>query len=119
MSKDGDLIHTDELRVMQPQAKLPVVMIDGEPLYESAAICTHLCDPRAGEGPGRRAGHVGARLAHAMDLFRPEPKSKPGCWSSFKHLSMYPEEQRVPAVLPVNEQEIRSGLAVVNDAPCG
>ena len=113
--EDGGLIHSDALRAMQPQGKLPVAMIDGEPLYESAAICTHLCDLAPQKGllgaPGTRA-----RGLHLQWTSFALTEIETWLWSSFKHQSMYPEDVRVPAVIAVNEQEIRSGLAVVNDA---
>ena len=38
------LIGSDELREMHPLAKLPVAVINGAPLFESAAICTFIAD---------------------------------------------------------------------------
>ncbi len=48
--EDRSLIGSDELKPHHPQAKFPAIVIDGESLFESAAICTHLCDlvPAAG-----------------------------------------------------------------------
>ena len=41
---NGSLIGTAELKKMQPLGKLPVIIIGGESLFESTAICTYLCD---------------------------------------------------------------------------
>ncbi len=90
-------------------------MIDGEPLFESAAICTHLCDlapERALLGPpGSRE-----RGLHLQWTSFALTEIETWLWSSFKHSGMYEEEKRIPAVVDVNADEIRSGLAVVNDA---
>ena len=88
-------------------------MIDGEPLYESAAICTHLCDLAPEKGllgaPGTRE-----RGLHMQWISFALTEIETWLWSSFKHQGMYPEDVRVPAVIEVNEEEIRSGVAVVN-----
>ncbi len=41
---DGKLIGSDKLRAMHPQAKLPALTVNGEAVFESAAICTYVCD---------------------------------------------------------------------------
>ena len=41
---DSSLIGTENLRKLQPQGKLPAIVVDGKSLFESAAICTYLCD---------------------------------------------------------------------------
>lgn len=107
--------HDNEGRAMHPQAKLPVAMIDGEALYESAAICTHLCDLAPEKGllgaPGTRN-----RGLHMQWTSFVLTEIETWLWSSYKHQKGYPEAMRVPAVIGVNGQEIRNGLAVVNDA---
>ena len=40
---DG-MIGSDELRRLHPQAKVPAMQIGDLVLFESAAICQHLCD---------------------------------------------------------------------------
>lgn len=113
--ENGKLIRSDELRALQPQAKLPVAIIDGEPLFESSAICTHLCDlaPEKGllGGPGTRE-----RALHLQWMSFALTEVETWLWSSFKHIAMYPEEKRVPAVLETNAEEIRNGLRVLSDA---
>lgn len=39
-----ELIGSDELRQFHPLAKVPAVVIDGQTLFESAAICTTIAD---------------------------------------------------------------------------
>jgi glutathione S-transferase len=42
--EERKLIRSDKLRAMQPQGELPVALIDGDALYESAAIRSNFCD---------------------------------------------------------------------------
>ena len=39
-----DIIGSAELRAVHPLGKLPAAVIDGRPLFESAAICTAIAD---------------------------------------------------------------------------
>ena len=39
-----EIFETDELREVHPLRKLPAAVIDGKPLFESAAICTAIAD---------------------------------------------------------------------------
>ena len=40
----SDIIGSDELRAVHPLGKLPAAVIDGKPLFESAAIATAIAD---------------------------------------------------------------------------
>ena len=42
--EDRSLLRSDELKQFHPLGKMPVVLIDGQPLYESSAICTYFAD---------------------------------------------------------------------------
>ena len=110
-----ELVHSDELRALQPQAKLPVAVIDGEVLFESAAICTHLCDLAPEQSllgaPGTRE-----RGLHLQWMSFVLTEIETWLWSSFKQTMMYPEEKRAPGVLETNREEIRAGLRVLDAA---
>ncbi len=41
---DDSLFHSEELVKVHPLGKLPAAVINGKPLFESAAICTYLAD---------------------------------------------------------------------------
>lgn len=41
---DPSLMHSEELVKIHPLGKLPAAVINGKPLFESAAICTYLAD---------------------------------------------------------------------------
>jgi glutathione S-transferase len=112
------LVGSDELRKVHPMAKLPAVLIDGEALFESAAICTHLadCHPEKGLVP---ATGTRQRALHeqwtAFVLSEVEAHS----WSSFRNTVIYPEEKRVPAIIAQNDMEQKRGVAVLDEALAG
>ena len=45
-----EVLHSDELKKVNPMGKVPAVVIDGVPLFEAAAICTYLADLVPGKG---------------------------------------------------------------------
>lgn len=112
--EDAKLIRTEQLRALQPQAKLPVAIIDGNPLYESAAICEHFCDLAPEKNLIAKPGTL-ERGQHMQWTSFALTEIETWLWSSFKHINMY-EEEKALEVLPANEKEIRAGLTVVNDA---
>jgi glutathione S-transferase len=111
---DGSLIGGDTLRAIHPQAKVPAIVIDGAPLFELSAICTYLCDLAPEKqllaGPGTRA-----RALHDQWVSFSQSEIEAYLWSNAKHLSFYPEDKRIPAVIERNNEEIASGLAVLNE----
>jgi len=112
---DGSLIGGEVLRAIHPQAKVPAIVIDGEALFESSAICTYLCDltphKRLLAAPGTRA-----RALHDQWVSFAQSEIEGYLWSNAKHQSFYPEEKRIPAVIERNNEEIASGLTVLNAA---
>jgi len=105
----------DEIAQVHPMAKIPAVLLDGEALFESAAICTHLADcyPDRGlipaTGSRERALH---EQWTAFVLSEVESHS----WSSFRNTVLYSEEKRVPAIIEQNDIEQKKGLKVLDDA---
>ena len=113
--EDRALFHSDKLRGMHPQGKMPAAVINGAPLFESAAICEHLCDVAGGNALIGAAGSR-ARALHAQWVSFVLTELEAYLWSNAKHTSFYPEERRVPAVIEANEPEVQSALGVLNDA---
>ncbi len=112
---DASLIGSDELRAIHPQAKVPAIMIDGEPLFESAAICTYLCDlvpekQLISEGGSR------ARALHDQWTSFAQSELEGYLWSNAKHTNFYPEEKRISEIVASNSEEFRAGAKVLDDA---
>lgn len=109
-----DLIGSDELRQLHPQAKLPAIQVDGEPLFESTAICTYLCDLYPEKNLLARSG-TRERALHEQWCAFTLSEMEAYLWSNAKHRSFYPEDKRAPAVVEPNNQEYRAGASVLND----
>ena len=109
---DGGLIRSDDLKALHPLAKLPALLVDGQPLFESAAICSYVCDlaPESGliasSGTWQRALHEQWTSFVLTEL-------EAYLWSNAKHTAMYPEARRVPAVVAPNQDEARAALGVL------
>jgi glutathione S-transferase len=112
---DGSMIGGDELRKFHPQSKVPAVVIDGNRLFESAAICTYLCDLTPDKGLIATAGSV-ERGLHDQWISFGLSEMENYLWSNAKHTGFYPEEKRVAAVVESNVEEFSKGAAVLNDA---
>ena len=112
---DSSLIGTENLRKLQPQGKLPAIVVDGESLFESAAICTYLCDLYPEK---KLIAEVGSRerALHDQWCSFALTEIEGYLWSSYKHNSFYSPEKRVTGVLPTNTEEIVAGLSVLESA---
>ena len=110
---DRALLHSEELRGLHPQGKMPAILIDGQPLFESAPICEYLCDLVAEPtligalGTYERAQHAQwtAFVLTELDAY---------LWSDFKHTHFYPEEHRSTRITASNAKEIQSALDVLD-----
>ena len=112
--EDRNLFHSDELCRLHPQGKMPAAVINGAPLFESAAICEHLSDIAGGNKLIAPAGSR-ARALHAQWVSFVLSELEAYLWSNAKHTSFYAEDRRVPGVLVTNNDEIQSALTVLND----
>jgi glutathione S-transferase len=112
---DRSLIGSDELRAIHPQAKVPAIVIDDEPLFESAAICTYLCDLTAEKGLISPAGSRG-RALHGQWTSFVLTEMEAYLWSNVKHTNFYPEEKRVPEIVASNNEEVHAAAQVLNEA---
>jgi glutathione S-transferase len=109
-----ELIGSDELRQFHPQAKLPAIVVDGAPIFESVAICNYVCDLFPDKhlipptGTRERALHDQwcAFTLSEMEAY---------LWSNAKHQLFYPESKRVSEIVEPNVEEFRAGAAVVNE----
>lgn len=110
---DRALVGSDRLRQFHPQAKLPAVVIDGTPLFESAAICTHLCDLAPDKDLIGAAG-TWPRALHEQWTCFALTEMEAWLWSTAKHTNFYPEAKQVRAVVPTNNEEFRNGAAVLD-----
>lgn len=108
------LFHSEELTRVQPLGKLPAVVIDGRPLFESAAICTYLADAHPDKGLIARSG-TWERALHDQWTSFALTELEAWLWHTAKHTFVYPEEARIPAVIAPNGDEVKKGAAVLDD----
>jgi glutathione S-transferase len=111
-----EIIGSEELRKVHPLGKLPAAIIDGQPLFESAAIVTAIAD-----------------LVPEKNLI-----AKPGTWSRYLHYQwvcfvlsemeafvqsneintidfVLPEAQRIPEIIEQNSMLYKKGAAALDD----
>lgn len=109
-----ELIGSDELRQIHPQAKLPAMLVDGFALFESVAICNYACDLFSDNAllapPGTRE-----RALHDQWCAFTLSEMEAYLWSNAKHQIFYPESKRVAQIIEPNIEEFRAGAAVINE----
>ncbi|MEM1402732.1 MAG: glutathione S-transferase family protein [Pseudomonadota bacterium] len=117
VGNDIEVFKSDALREVHPLGKLPAAVIDGKPLFESAAIVTAIAD-----------------LVPEKSLIAP-----PGSWSRYLHYQwvsfaltemeaflqsseinsidfILPKEQHVPDIIEQNTRLFRKGAAALENA---
>lgn len=114
----AELVGSDQLREVHPMAKLPAVLIDGEAMFESAAICTHLADCHPDRGLIPATG-TRERALHEQWTSFVQTEVEAHGWSTFRNTFLYPEERRVPAIVEQNDFEQKRGLKVLDDVLAG
>lgn len=87
--------RSDEVRAINPNGKVPVLLVDGQPITDSTAIITYLADRHGGltHAPGslQRARQDGLtqRVLDEADAV---------LWTAARHIYTLPEALRLPAI---------------------
>ena len=108
-----EILHSKELNKVNPMGKVPAVTINGEPLFEAAAICTYLADlvPEknliAPSGTRDRALHLQWVSFALTEL-------EAYVWSNARNTFVLPEEQRIRALFEQNKQAYRNAAKVLD-----
>ena len=110
-----EIIGSDELRTVQPLGKVPAAIIDGRPLFESAAICTAIADLV----PDRKLiGPSGSWSRALHDQWVSFALTEMECWLWSTELNTFDfslsEEDRVPDIARPNEVLFRRGATVLD-----
>lgn len=96
-----EILHSEELKKVNPMGKVPAVVINGEPLFEAVAICTHLADlvPEkeliSPSGTRERALHL-QWVSFALT------EMEAYLWSNARNTFVLPKEQRIKALFEQN-----------------
>ena len=109
-----EILHSDELNQVSPLGKVPAVVIDGEPLFESAAICTYLADLVPEKGLIAPSG-TRERALHLQWVSFALTELEAYVWSNARNTFVLPEEQRITALFEQNNKEFKHAASVLDD----
>jgi len=98
-----ELLHSDELKKVNPMGKVPAVVINGEPLFEAAAICTYLADLAPEKGLIAPSG-TRERALHLQWISFALTEMEAYVWSNARNTFVLPEEQRITALFEQNNK---------------
>ncbi len=113
--KGPGIIGTDELRKVHPLAKLPAVLIDGRPLFESAAISTYLADCVPEKRLIAPSG-TWERALHDQWVSYVLTELEAWTWSTAINTFVLPEEKRLSTVFEQNAEQFARGAAGLDAA---
>jgi glutathione S-transferase len=111
-----DIIGSDELREVHPLGKLPAAIIDGRPLFESAAISTAIADLVPEKDLVAKPG-TWSRALHDQWVCFALTEMEP--WVSSSELNsldfVLPKDQHVPAIIQQNSMMFRRSAAALEE----
>ena len=112
----AEVIGSEQLLAVHPLGKLPAALINGRPLFESAAISTAIAD-LVPERELIAAPGTWARALHDQWVSFALTEMEAWLWSSELNASeLLPEEQRVPQIIAQNEAFFARSAAVMDSA---
>jgi len=100
-----------ERAIAHPLNKVPAIMVQGEPLFESLAICNWLADSHPHRDLGWRAGSWNRALHDQWTAFA-LTELEANLWHTARNKFVYPPDRRVPQVYAQNEEEALRALEV-------
>jgi glutathione S-transferase len=101
------------LESVHPLRRLPALLDDGRPLFESAAICTWLADAHPEKGLIAPAG-TWERALHDQWVAFTLAELEANLWSTARNQFIYPEEKRVTQIFEQNAEEARRAAGVLD-----
>ena len=112
----SDIIGSEELRKVHPLGKLPAAIIDGRPLFESAAISTAIADLVPEKDLVAKPG-TWSRALHDQWVCFALTEMEP--WVSSTELNsldfVLPKDQHVPAIIQQNSMMFRRSAAALEE----
>jgi glutathione S-transferase len=110
---DQGLFGSDELKAVHPQGKLPAIMDDGRPLFESAAICTWLADKHADKGLCFASG-TWERALHDQWTAFVLSELEAHLWIRARNTFIYEKGDRLKAVFEQADKEAVASIATLD-----
>lgn len=107
------LVGSDRLEPFHPLKKVPAAEIDGQPLFESAAICTAFADLVPDQN---LVGPSGSRERALHDQWVSFTLSEMECWiwNTDMNTRVLPQEKRISTHLKQNAALFRRGARVMD-----
>jgi len=110
-----DIIGSEQLREVHPLGKLPAAIIDGKPLFESAAIATAIADLVPERNLVAKPGSWSRALHDQWVCFA---LAELECWAWSSELNtldfVFPKDQHVPAIIEQNSLLFRRSAAALD-----
>lgn len=107
-----EVLHSEALLAVNPMGKVPAVVINGEPLFESAAICTHLADLVPEKNLIAPAG-TRERALHLQWMSFALSELEAYVWSNARNTFVLPKDQRSTALFEQNNKAYRHAAKVL------
>ncbi len=113
---DYDLLDTaprsEQINAYNPTGKVPVLLVDGEPIIDSTAIITYLADKHG--GMTYPAGTLERARQDALTQFVLD-EIDAILWTAARHTFILPEEMRLPEVKTSLRWEFERSVNVLMD----
>ncbi len=113
--KGFDYLGSDELKKLHPLGKVPVITIDGQTIFESAAIVTALGDLVPEKNLIAKVG-TPARMLHDQWTCFTLTEMEAWLWSNALNSFLLPEEYRIAEIKPQNKQFFKNGAGAMDAA---
>jgi glutathione S-transferase len=108
-----EILHSEELKKVNPMGKVPAVVINGEPLFEAAAICTYLADLVPEKGLIAPSG-TRERALHLQWVSFALTEMEAYLWSNARNTFVLPKEQRITALFEQNNAAFAHAAGVLD-----
>ncbi len=110
-----DVFQHPELRHFHPLGRVPALDVDGQGLFESAAICNYLAD-QAPERGLIAEPRTWERALHDQWTFFALTEMEAWAWSTFRSANIVPAAEQVPAMYDYNRNAYRASAVALETA---
>jgi len=110
-----EILGSEDLAAVHPLGKLPAALIDGKPLFESAAISTAFADLVPERDLIAKPGTWGRCLHDQWTQFA-LTEMEAWLWANFRNTFLLPEEKRISACLEQNVDLYQQSAAILDSA---
>lgn len=109
-----EILHSEELNRVNPMGKVPAIVINGESLFEAAAICTHLADLVPEKGLISPSG-TRERALHLQWVSFALTELEAYIWSNARNTFVLPKEERITALFEQNNTAFVHAAGILDE----